>query len=209
MSRKSPLERNFTECFGSKVFSTRNFILFDSNFTGSFFVTSGSALEVTETLAIITDCAFCYGTPRTTVSSKRNDIGQFEVVEKKIGGALISNQSSVTLVRCNFTSNRAQFGGAIYAENGSILVINETNFIFNAANASFLSIPYETSAGGVLYAVNNCSVYVYKSLFDKNSVYHGYRLGGAIAIHRGSIEISDCRFTSNRAEKGGIKCCFS
>ena len=49
---------NLLECFGSKVIDVRNFTLLNTTFTGSYYVTSGSALEIIRSTALMYDCLF-------------------------------------------------------------------------------------------------------------------------------------------------------
>ena len=196
------------ECFGNKVTNTKHFDLLNSSFTGSFFVTSGTALEVTDTTAILTHCFFTkyyYGTYRTTISSKPYNMSFVQRTKKWIGGAMIITHSNVAIVKSHFEENRAQAGGAVHAENHSNVTINETSFIFNTANSSLYSgFLDQTATGGALYAVHNCSIFVYNSYFERNEVYFGYRLGGAIAVYRGSLHIIGSILTNNNAERGGV-----
>ena len=49
-----------------------------------------------------------------------------ENVTKWAGGAVIIHRSNITMFQSNFTANRAEVGGAIYAERNSVIVINES-----------------------------------------------------------------------------------
>ena len=197
---------NLVECFGSKVMNTENFTLSNTSFTGSVYVSSGSALEIVESTALLNNCVFTkyiYGTYRWTVSSKPHDTYFMHRTKKWIGGALIITHSNVTIIEGNFTENRAQIGGAIYAENYSIITIIMSKFIFNTANSSLYSLD-ETAAGGALYATNNCSIFVNNSYFHKNQVYYGYRLGGTIAIYGGVIQVIGSTLSNSAAERGAV-----
>jgi predicted outer membrane repeat protein len=85
--------------------------------------------------------------------------------------------------------------------NHTIITIINSKFIFNAANSSLYTLD-QTAAGGAIYAVNNCSLFVYNSYFHNNNVYYGYRLGGSIAIYQGIMHISGSVLSNNRAEVG-------
>ena len=198
---------NFLECFGSKVVDVEKFTLLNTRFTGAYRITSGTALELVRTTALLQDCFFTkyyYGTYRWTTSSVPYDTFSMRRTKKWIGGALIITSSNVTIVDGNFTENRAQIGGAIYAENHSIIKITNSNFIFNMAHYPLYTSD-QTAAGGALYAVNNCSVFVRESYFHKNEVYYpGYRLGGTIAMYQGVIYVNESVLSNNRAERGAV-----
>ena len=198
---------NFLECFGSKVINTENVTLSNNSFTGSIHVTSGSALEIINSAALLNDCSFTrflYGTYRWIFTNIPQSTSTMHRTEKWIGGALITNHSNVTIVKGNFTENRAQIGGAIYAENGTRVTITKSKFINNAANSSYNYILEQTAAGGALYATNNCSIFVFNSHFDKNLVYHGYRLGGTMAVHQGMIQFVKSVLVNSVADKGAV-----
>ena len=193
-----------SKCFGSKLVNVGNCTLSNTSFIGSFYaVLSGTALEIVRSTAILSNCSFTkyyYGTYRWTISSIPYDTVVHRA-KKWIGGALIITHSTITIVEGNFTENRAQTGGAIYAENHSIITIIKSNFIFNTANSS-LYTPDKTAAGGAVYVVNNCSVFLNDSYFHNNQVYYGYRLGGSIAVYQGIIYITGSMLSNSRAQKG-------
>ena len=198
---------NLTECFNNKVLRVNNLVMSNLSFYGSFFVTSGTALELVESSAILSNCFFTkyyYGTYRSLLTFSYK---HFETVihlnSKRIGGAMVVNHSNVSIYHSNFTENRAQLGGAIYAENGSNVNISATSFVFNTANSSYYD-PEEVAAGGALYAAYSCSITVFDSYFDKNEVYFGYRIGGTLTLFRSNLFITGSVFTRSRAEYGGV-----
>ena len=201
---------NLTKCFNTRVVHVTNFILSNSSFHGSFLVTSGTGLELTNTNAFLVNCFFTkfyYGNYRSVLTfsfnfSIYNNYVKRNIAKKWIGGAMIITQSNVTIVHSNFTENRAQLGGAIYAENRSTINIYETIFNFNHAHSSFFD-PNTIAAGGALYAAHNCVVSIYDSYFTRNQVYFGYRIGGALTIYRSLMVIERCTSTDNRAGFGG------
>ena len=93
--------------------NTQNVTISKTTFTGSILVTNGSALEIAESNALLSDCSFTrylYGTYRWIITSVPQSTFAVHRTEKWIGGALIVNHSNIN---GNFTENRAQIGGAI------------------------------------------------------------------------------------------------
>ena len=200
---------NLLECFNSKVVNVKRFGLSNARFYGSFFVTSGTGLEIIESNAYLTNCLFThyyYGIHRSvlTFSYTFPDFVTSNIAWKWIGGALIVGSSNVTITQSNFTENRAQLGGAIYAENSSNVSIFNTTFHFNTANSSFFAYE-DVAAGGALYAAHNTSVTICSSYFNKNNVFFGQSIGGALAIYRSAVIIEESMFTSHIvAQLGGV-----
>ena len=194
---------NFQRCFGTKATHVQSFILVNTSFIGHVFTAKGTALELIKTSAVISHSLFSqyyHGTYRMTTANIPRNALRVQSTMKFIGAAMIISGSNVTLVNCNFTENRAQLGGAVYAENGSSIIINTTIFIFNTAGEPTGS---ETAAGGALYAVKNCFIVVQNSSFIRNQVYNGYSLGGTMAIYNGSLDIEESMFIDNKADTGG------
>ncbi len=196
---------NLLECFGSKVMNTKKATLSNNSFTGSIHVTSGSALEIVHSAALLNDCSFTrylYGTYRWIVTNVPQSTSTVHRTEKWIGGALIVSHGNVTIVKGIFMENRAQIGGAIYAENGTRVTITKSKFIYNAANFSSYYTLEQTAAGGALYATNNCSIFVSDSHFDHNVVYDGYKLGGTMAVYQGMIQVVRSVIANSTADIG-------
>ena len=100
------------------------------------------------------------------------------------------------LWQCDYNpkQNRAQLGGAIYVENGSIIVTKNTSFIFNTVASSPVSLdPGKEASGGAIYATLNCSISIQNSYFERNEAYYGYiyRYGGIIAMYQGSYTLQE------------------
>ena len=199
---------SFKGCFDNKAVHVKHLTLSNTRFVGTTLLERGTALEVIETEALLSHCVFSkyyYGSYHSTLSIRPDNISLVEYTKKWIGGAMIILHSNVTIAMSNFSGNRAQQGGAIYAENGSVVVINTTTFKFNTAASSFYFNDLRpTAAGGALY-VSNCSVHVYSSYFESNNVYFGNTLlGGAISLYKSLLHITGSVFRSNQANKGGV-----
>ena len=121
------------------------------------------------------------------------------------GGAIWADGSTVKAIKCNFTYNQANFGGAI--ANGDAedcyFAFNKANqgynydggaiYKGNAVNCTFIG--NEAENGGAIYmgdAVNSCFI-------GNNATY------GGGAIYEG--DATDCIFESNNARTGGGAIC--
>lgn len=114
------------------------------------------------------------------------------------GGAIYSHKNvgaKLTVNNTEFLDNKANVGAAIFANLGSTLKIDETNFTGNRAiNAS------TTGDGGAIY-VNNATVSIFNTNFKQN---YANVTGGAIgAINSTQFEVFNTNFTNNEAYYGG------
>ena len=146
----------------------------------------GTALKLVETEAVLIRCLFskyAYGSYYTTVSIRSDNISLVEHTKKWIGGAMVIVHSNITIVRSTFLENRAQQGGAIHAENSSVIVINASIF---KSNASSKIDDWSNTTGGALYATKNCSIYINGSYFERNvaSGRANFVLGGTFALYK-------------------------
>lgn len=112
------------------------------------------------------------------------------------GGGLYALSSTMTVVNCEFTYNKAFQGGGIYLSQSSPYI---DKCIFRSNNV--------VSGGGGMDIRNNSYPYVYNSLFQANVV--GTTTpdgggGGAVVIaYSSSPEFINCTFSANYAKTGG------
>jgi len=110
------------------------------------------------------------------------------------GGALRVESGTTTITDCTFDSNTVtDYGGAIYVDPGATTTITGTTFTDNTAVDGGAIY----NDGGVL-DFNGCT-------FTGNSASSTNYGGGAIfnSINGGTVNLSDCIFTSNTAEFAG------
>jgi predicted outer membrane repeat protein len=112
------------------------------------------------------------------------------------GGGLTCSAGSVTVANCNFTSNAAKAGGAVYIHNGCSMTIADSGFSSNGTIGT--SQPW----GGAIYVDNGGAAVIQRSSFSSN---HASVIGGAICSD-GTLQISDSSFASNwtNSEGGAI-----
>ena len=126
----------------------------------------------------------------------------FEWNQDPHGGAMWTNNSNITIEQCVFLNNYLypfnstidSWGGAVYANNTRMLII-DSNFTGNSA----------TEAGGAISA-NNSIVQINNTQFSNNLA---TKKGGAIHNNivgshtTGSVLVYNCRFISNTADLAG------
>ncbi len=102
----------------------------------------------------------------------------------RVGGALACIDSSISIVNCVFTANRADYGGAIYAIRSSTAISNST-FTLNSSSVDGGAV---TFGDGDNWSVSNCT-------FTGNASGNG----GALHAWVTGGTITDCLFTQNTA----------
>ena len=173
----------FVGCGGNKVVNVDKFVVRNSTFRGQ--ENSGTALELIATTAQIINCIF---------SSNRNGKFKYRYISsyyssysRRVGGAIIANHSNVNISQTIFENNGdpylIYYGGAIFAEQKSIISINASTFINNSA------LYY-----GIFYS-SSCSMKIEASEFSKNN-------GSALYSDRSSITIKTSKFYDNFDEFG-------
>ncbi|MDO5554658.1 MAG: hypothetical protein Q4G68_12945 [Planctomycetia bacterium] len=113
------------------------------------------------------------------------------------GGAINSGaMGGLTLIDCDFTGNRASFGGAI--RNTGVLTVTDCDFVNNEA----------TRQGGALWTnsekyddeIVNMNVTLDRVTFGGNA---SVAYGGAIAYYGGDLAVYNTVFAGNSASHGG------
>ena len=146
-----------------------NFMILNSTFRGQGY--SGTALELVNTTAQIVNCTF---------SSNRNGkteyfFSNYYSYSRQVGGAIIANHSNVSISHSIFVNNGAyyiHYGGAIFAEQQSILNIYTSVFINNSGLL------------GMLYS-SSCNIRIEASKFSNNNAL----LDGVLNSYHSTIKI--------------------
>lgn len=194
----------FFGCGNNKVKSVKIFSLEQVNFFGEN--ESETALEIDRAKAYFMDTSFMYN----TVGSFRGPIRILQGHRYQhafIGGAIIANQSNITIIKSDFFGNRAEIGGAIFATRGSNIKILNSSFIGNRASNNYCAIISQFCFGGVLYTENDylgiqeAPIVVSESEFSNNTATNG----AVLAIYNCSIVVSKSEFYDNTANNcGGV-----
>ena len=170
----------FIECGGNQVKHVERSIIKNTIFKGQ--ENSGTALTLIETNTQIVNCSF--------VSNRK---GSYRKSFGLIGGAIIATNSTICISQSKFNSNAADAGGAIFAEQYSILNISGTVFSNNHAN----------NCGGVLYSISNARITIEACKFHHNSA---IQVGGGVVLSNTStITIKKSKFQNNSVSGYGGK----
>ena len=131
----------------------------------------------------------------------------------EFGGAINCENCDLTIIRCNFTNNKAsEKGGALYLKESSVNVVN-TSFTQNNAptggsiyiEVGALNIDNSTFAenqafeAGSIYNEEIGVITIRNTKFASNTA----KYGGAIRNEQGSLTITDDEFTGNHADYNG------
>ena len=182
----------FIGCGSNYIKNVTEFILQDVVFEGKG--ESGTALELIETTATITNSMFIsntHGMFRGNDSLHSNDFWA--------GGAIIATHSKITIKNSVFERNKAEVGGAIYAENDCIVAIEDTTFVDNQALVQSSTVEASLAMGGVVYQESG-SVRISNCLFTNNSALNFN--GGVLFSYKSNILIEASEFTENTANYG-------
>lgn len=202
----------FIGCGHNSIIQSDNFVMWNSTFEGAG--GAGTALSLNQTPdATISECIFI-------LNGQRNDkifidfgvdaghASNFNLVpnvtNKQGGGAIFVSMSSLSIENCLFSGNEAQYGGAIFAELNSSIVINNCTFYENRAVDTAIKggvgSMCTNSSGGTIF-VSDSRVEINNSLFTNNSItVHPdcYGRGGVLFAFQSKIIISNCNFTGNK-----------
>ena len=145
----------------------------DSTFLGQ--EGSETALEIIDTSASATNSYFAFNMvgssrgPIQVLVYKEQEYPDLSVITN-VGGAIIANQSNISIIRSEFEGNCAAVGGAIFATMGSNVTIINSTFVNNSVNSST-----SITRGGVLYSeigrnsVTKASVVLFGNNFHNNT----------------------------------------
>ena len=199
----------FYGCGENMITSVDRLTVQNSSFVGT--ENSGTALNVIKSNAVFVNCSFLsnrvgtYHGPIMILESQQKLPNTNFTTSAYVGGALIVNQSNVSVVGSKFEKNHAEIGGAIFSTLTSrVSVINST---FTENNVCLLKNQNEYLCfGGVFFCENaNNQVEIINSEFNNNSGFYG---GVFTVSNQCIIHISSSRFSSNTAEhyprNGGV-----
>ena len=158
----------FIGCGGNLVKHVEKFVVENTIFKGQ--ENSGTALILIETNTQIINCSF--------VSNSYCKLS----FKHRRGGAITATNSTICISQSKFKSNAAIFGGAIYAEQWSILNMSGNLFSNNHA-----------IHGGVIASTSNVRITIETSEFHHNVADYG----GVVHSKDSNITIKTSKFQDN------------
>ena len=166
--------------------SSKEFLVTDTKFEGQ--ENSGTALELIGTTAQIVNCIFVSnrkGSYRESVDT----VGDLE--NGFVGGAIIATDSTtVTISQSMFEDNGAEYGGAIFADNYSIINLTGNVLFINNSAENF---------GGVLFSNTSVLTINESCIFSNNKAVQGVLWTSTSTL---TIEVSE--FHDNVASEHGV-----
>ena len=122
----------------------------------------------------------------------------------RVGGAIFSLDSNVTISRTFFYGNSAELGGAIYTEASNITIAN-SSFMENIASCSINKVDCSGTGTGGVFCSYFSTIVIYGNLFQSNSANSNQETGqgGVLAAFHGIVSINGSISMNNRAEGAG------
>lgn len=194
-----------------------------------FLNSTGTSITINGTNANITESFFL----SNTIGTCKQDLRYLQMLSTaaykitsctvRVGGAIITNQSSIVIDGCTFEENSANIGGAIFSELESNITVSNSEFISNRATECTNGL----CAGGALFISDSTdTVLIHNSTFQNNTsdkdggvatVFHAVlsvsqsrainntavRFGGAVDISHSYLWLDNNDFAYNFAESGG------
>ena len=218
---------NFTGCAGNRVESVESLIIEDSNFIGEedSTATDGAALEIYNSSIIISRCSFqsYRGSIQQVHTNRRTNSKVPSTGLQRNGGAIMSVDSSITILASRFERNSADAGGVIATYQGILIVLDKCEFSENKvynnggvihsyqatvtiSNGNSFNRNVALNNGGVVYAFESDLNISGVNIFDGNTAYDG----GAINTYESKVSILYGNiFINNVAHNdGGAMCAY-
>ena len=168
---------------------------------------SGTALELIETTAQIVNSTFesnRKGSYRKCPTSREDCYAGF------VGGAIFATNSTTDISQSKFEDNGANYGGAIFAAQKSIINMNGNVLINNFASRKGVLFVYDStitinasmfqnntaSRGGVL-SYYSSTIVIKASTFQNNTI-------NTLSSYYSTVTINASVFQNNTADEGGV-----
>ena len=169
------------------------------NIVGSRFVNSSSTpLTITDSHVNMEQCTFA----GNSMGKQRNDIRYLQVAfreefsgQESVGGALIVENSTLTIYNCLFAQNEANIGGVIFSDSESNLFIRDSLFAHNRAT----SCNNRLCLGGVLFISRTTQTTTFHNCTFHNNTSGGY--GGVVVVFKANNHVTTA-YTNNSVFNG-------
>ena len=178
----------FIGCGGNQVIQVKKFLVTDTMFKDQENV--GTALELIGTTTQIVNSTFV-SNRKGSLSHRIFHVRNYKFTGGYVGGAIIAtDNTTVTISQSKFEDNKAEFGGAIFADKYS--TINLTD------NVSFIN-NFAEYYGGVLYSSTGVVIINANCTFSNNKASKGVLFATTSTL---TIEASE--FHDNIANMGSV-----
>ena len=187
----------FIGCNGNIVRSVDLLTIVGSRFVNS----SSTPWTITDSHVNMEQCTFA----GNSMGKNRNDIRYLQVAfreefsgQESVGGALIVENSTLTIDNCQFLENKANIGGAIFTESESKLIISDSTFAYNRAT----DCDNRLCLGGVLFVTGTPS-----STIIQNCSFHNNTSGqfGGVAVIFNTNLVTSTNTVTKNSSSGGIE----
>ena len=181
----------FIGCGGNQIKQVKEFVVKDTRFNGQN--TSGTALEIIKTATWIVNSTFKFN--RKGYNVWRNSLSSHA------GGAIIATDCEININHSKFINNQAKYGGAIFAQNHSIIVIHDSIFINNSAGDG-VPFSWSSTIKSILYSLES-TITIKLSKFDHNIATSRMGRDGVVYALRSTISIEASEFDCNTVNSTG------
>lgn len=199
----------FVGCGNTLIARAGHISLLKSTFERSYYSSSSLVLRDVSSASI----KECFFHQKSTIQPNINDLGEGVTVDLSVtnsthvGGAVaIFNSSGVHFENTMFDGNEACYGGAIFAELSTDVVIEDCVLHRNSAtglpSGSGIKEDERNANGGAMF-VKESQVKIVNSSFTNNEITsHGN--GGVLYAMNSTISIAESTFTGNKVLGNGM-----
>ena len=184
---------SFMGCKVSVTNTTGGLILRNCKFEGQH--TTKTALMLKNVSHVrINQCVFTSNRESTTIGWA---LPPYNITRSTVGGAIFATCSNISISHSRFENNSAGYGGAIFTQWQSSIVIINSTFINNTARAF-------DGCGGALYDYQG-TVHILTSIFSFNIAIGSKGSGGALYFFENVTKVRNCSFSKNNATYGEVQ----
>ena len=144
-----------------------------------------TVIQLLSSFLVISTSSFLANSVDNTHGTTRHATG------KIIGSPITATGSYIMISRSKFEKNSTVFGGTVFAQLGTKIVVINSTFLKN----------YAREKGGVLVVEGGGNVSIISSNFHKNSAHID---GGMLTLSESNLYIDRSIFTFNHAYSGGV-----
>ena len=193
---------SFIGCSNNLIKNVFKFVLHETTFKG--LEDTGTSLTMINTTAEIDRCSFIgnqFGTFMESIKSVKlvTTNVAFLIVRNvtgilRVGGALISYHSNVSISHSRFENNTAEIGGDLYAEEDNMITIFNSTFTGDGPQPASEESPF----GGAIFSHQNILSVTQCRFYNKHAT-----VGASVMLSSSNVTINGSDFYSNSATDHG------